>query len=286
MPALPPIVLDTDLGSDVDDLLALAVLLGSPEATLSAVTTVYGDTALRARIAARAFRLAGRTPPPIVPGLAEPRSGREVWWAGHEGEGLDDLDAERIDAQADAVALLAAAEHAVAIGPLTDLAEAVERPGRALEGATVMGGDFGPEARPEHNLRADVTAADLVLRSGLALTITGLDVTERVALGEAEVGRIASSGPLGELLAAQIRSYWRYLGEARNTPHDPIAVLTLLRPDLFVFRRGRIDVETEGDHAGRVSFAEDPAGRHRIAVDLDADAVREEIVTRILAAQR
>lgn len=284
MAALPPLVLDTDLGSDVDDLLALAVLLGSPEVTLSAVTTVYGDTALRARITARAFRLARRTPPPIVPGLAEPRSGREVWWAGHEGEGLDDLDEERIDERDDAVALLAAAEHVVGIGPLTDLAAAVERPGRALAGATLMGGDFGPEARPEHNLRSDAAAADLVLRSGIELTIAGLDVTERVALGEAEVGRIASAGALGELLAAQIRTFWRFLGEARNTPHDPIAVLTLLRPDLFAFRRGRIEVETDGEHAGRVSLTEDPAGPHLVAVDLDADAVRAEIVARILAA--
>ncbi|MDH2443752.1 nucleoside hydrolase [Amnibacterium sp. CER49] len=286
MPALPPLVLDTDLGSDVDDLLALAVLLGSPEVTITGVTTVYGDTALRARIAARAFRLAGRTPPSIVPGLAQPRSGREVWWAGHEGEGLEGLDEERIDEHDDAVALLAAAEHVVAIGPLTDLAAAVEEPGCSLAGATLMGGDFGPEARPEHNLRSDAAAADLVLRSGLELTIAGLDVTERVSLGEAEVGRIASSGLLGELLAAQIRTFWRFLGEARSSPHDPIAVLTLLQPDLFEFRRGRIDVETAGDAAGRVSLTEDPAGPHRVAVDLDADAVREEILTRILAATR
>ena len=48
-----PVVLDTDIGTDVDDLLALALLVGSPEVQLIGVTTVYGDTALRARMSRR-----------------------------------------------------------------------------------------------------------------------------------------------------------------------------------------------------------------------------------------
>jgi hypothetical protein len=59
-PSPRKVVLDTDIGSDVDDLLALAMLLGSPEWELAAVSTVYGDTVLRARIVRRAYRLAGR----------------------------------------------------------------------------------------------------------------------------------------------------------------------------------------------------------------------------------
>jgi len=47
------ITLDTDIGSDVDDLLALAMILGSPQLDLQIVTTVYGDTAFRARIVHR-----------------------------------------------------------------------------------------------------------------------------------------------------------------------------------------------------------------------------------------
>ena len=61
-------------------------------------------------------------------------------------------------------------------------------------------------------------------------------------------------------------------------------MLTLLRPELFTFVRGRIAVDTEGEDPGRVRLTADPAGPHRVAVDLDAEAVREEIVSRILAA--
>ncbi|MDN3247562.1 nucleoside hydrolase [Streptomyces sp. ZSW22] len=84
-PATRPLVLDTDIGSDVDDALALGVLLDSPEVRLTGITTVYGDTLLRARLAHRLAALAGHTPT-VVPSTAETLSGKEeAWWPGHEG---------------------------------------------------------------------------------------------------------------------------------------------------------------------------------------------------------
>ncbi len=68
------VTLDTDIGSDVDDVLALAAIFGSPELDLAAVTTVYGDTLLRARMAARVSAVAGRSGGRIVPGRAGTRS--------------------------------------------------------------------------------------------------------------------------------------------------------------------------------------------------------------------
>jgi hypothetical protein len=76
---------DTDIGSDVDDLMALVMVLGSPEMNVRAVTTLYGDTLLRARIVRRAYAVAGRPAPPVAAVARETRSGWPVWWAGHEG---------------------------------------------------------------------------------------------------------------------------------------------------------------------------------------------------------
>ena len=87
------LTLDTDIGSDVDDLMALAMVLGSAEMNLRAVTTVYGDTLLRARIVRRAYGVALRTAPLVAPGARETRSDRPVWWAGHEGALMPDLGA-------------------------------------------------------------------------------------------------------------------------------------------------------------------------------------------------
>ena len=100
--------LDTDIGSDVDDLMALAMVLGSAEMNLRAVTTVYGDTLLRARIVRRAYAVAGRPVPPVAAGARETRSGRPVWWAGHEGALMPDLASEPVDETLDATAVLRA----------------------------------------------------------------------------------------------------------------------------------------------------------------------------------
>ena len=91
------VVYDNDIGSDVDDALTLALLLGSPEVDLLGVTTVYGDTVLRARIAARLVRLAaGDRVVPCLPGSAQTLTRRDVWWAGHEGSTMDRLEQETV----------------------------------------------------------------------------------------------------------------------------------------------------------------------------------------------
>ena len=90
------VILDTDIGTDVDDCLALAFLLGSPELRLEGVTCVYGDVQLRSRMIRKLLRLAGRDDVPVMLGAGEPLLRRlPVYWPGHEGVGLlgpdDDL---------------------------------------------------------------------------------------------------------------------------------------------------------------------------------------------------
>lgn len=277
--------LDTDIGTDVDDLLALAMVLGSPELAVSAVTTVYGDVDLRARIVAKAFATTGRAAPPIAAGESATLSGRPVWWPGHEGSTIADLAAQRYAADRAATEELAATETVVAIGPLTNVAVALRRPDRVTKRVVMMGGEYR-DGVVEHNIRCDVTAAAEVFGSGVDLLAVGLDQTQRIRLGRAELDAIAARGPFGALIGAEMRRFWAFTERDSNVPHDPIAVLTLARPELFTTERGTITVETEGDAAGTTRFAPDPAGPHEIVVDLDVPRVSEEIVRRILAAAR
>jgi purine nucleosidase len=276
------LVLDTDIGTDVDDVLALGVLLGSPELTLAGVTTVYGDVLLRARMVRRTLGVAGAGPLPVVPGIGTPRSGKEVYWEGHEGRLMPDLDREEVDLDLDAPALLAAGPVALAIGPLTNLAAAVETEGHGLAHVVVMGGDFAEPGRPEHNLKSDVDAAVAVFESGVPITALGIDQTERARLTVPELERIRAAGPLGELLAAEVDQYWAATGRDWNVPHDPLTVLLLTQPGLFRLERGRVTV----DAAGATSFTRDPAGPHSIVVDLDVPGAVEALVQRIEAAGR
>ncbi len=279
------LVLDTDIGSDVDDLLALATILGSPSLTLRGVTTVYGDTTLRARMVARACRVAGVTVHPILAGLSQTRSGREVWWAGHEGQLMPELESETIDTEPSAVALLSGSPTVAAVGPLTNIAAAVRDPGHAITELFIMGGNFQGD-RAEHNIRSDADAAADVFASGVSTTAVGLDQTTRVRVDQAVASELESSGPFGKLLAAEIRQYWEFSGENSNVPHDPIAIVMITDPELFRFDTGSVKVSTTGANPGFTTFSPDADGPHRIVADLDVGRVSELITTRMLAAAR
>ena len=267
------ITLDTDIGSDVDDLLALAVILGSPELDLAAVTTVYGDVVLRARIVAATLAAAGWVGVPVAPGIGVPRSGREVWWAGHEGSTIAGIDAISVDLTPDALGLLALTERVVSIGPLTNVAAALEYPRSRIREVVMMGASF--DERTEHNVRSDIDSAAIVFESGVTVTTVGVDMTERLRFTETELGNL--SGALGAMISAEVRRYWTYSQQRWNTPHDAVAVLMLTSPELFEFTSGTVAVESNG----LTRFTPAIDGRHRIVTDFDLDGAMQELTERL-----
>lgn len=292
------IILDTDLGTDVDDAMALAVLLGHPDVDLVAVTTVYGDTGLRARLAQRYAGLAGRRVAAYA-GRSATRSGRAVWWAGHEGslhEGLDDEVVETDDAVEVLVRTAARSPGelvVIAIGPLTNVAAALDADAAFatnVRRVVIMGGSFAPPAA-EHNVRSDDLAAQRVFASSLTTVVTGLEITQQLRVGPDEVARMTAAGPLGAAVGRDIDQWWAHGGTAWNVPHDPVAVQTLLRPDLFTLSApGRIMITTEADgpddHAGVSTHVPDRDGTHRVVTGLDANAVATAIIDDIIRADR
>lgn len=279
------LVLDTDIGSDVDDLLALATIFGSPTVVLRGVTTVYGDTVLRARIVAHACRLAGVVVRPIVAGLAQPRSGADVWWAGHEGRLIPDLEAEQVDAEPSALQVLAISPIVAAVGPLTNLAAALDQPGCQITDVFVMGGNFAG-AEIEHNFRSDADAAAAVFSSGVRTTAVGLNQTTRIRVDASVAAELEACGAFGRLLAAELRQYWDASGSSSNVPHDAIAIVMLTDPEVFTFESGRVSITADGKEAGTSRFTSDGSGRHRIVTDLNEVRVAELIRARLLAAAR
>ncbi|MEV4172916.1 nucleoside hydrolase [Nonomuraea sp. NPDC049709] len=286
-PSTMRVIFDTDIGTDVDDALALAVLLGSPEVDLIGCTTVYGDTLLRARLAKRLARLANRTMT-ALPGAARTLTDRPVWWAGHEGRLFADLDEEAVD-EGDAVAYLvdrvssAPGEvDVVAVGPLTNIARAITASpsfARDVRHLWLMGGRFD-STDPEHNLKCDPEAAAIVFGSDAPITVTGLEITTTVRMDATAVTAIAGAGRLGEALKAEIEQWWRFWNAEWNSPHDPITVLTMLEPDLFAFSpEGRVVVGADGS-----STFTPGGGRTRLTTSAPAERVAHEIVRRIVAA--
>lgn len=289
------LILDTDIGSDVDDAMALALILGRPDLDLLGVTTVYGDTLLRARLAQRYAGLAGRRIT-VCAGIEEPLSGRDVWWAGHEGSLHGDLHKEPVSTES-AVTFLTrtVAERpgevdVVAIGPLTNIAAALdadpafENNVRAL---WVMGGRF-TKGEPEHNFRSDAIAARRVFRSAIPTTVSGLDITSAIQVDQEHIGQLAAAGPLGAALSRDIDQWWRYWDTPWNVPHDPVTVLSLAEPDMFELSPpGHIEVDTvRGEGEGASTFAVNENGRARIVSAVDSPAVVNAMIAAMCSAGR
>lgn len=288
------LILDTDLGTDVDDALALAMLFDpDAPADLVAVTTVYGDTALRAQLARRYARLAGRDIL-VHAGERDTLSGKDVWWAGHEGTLHEGLAGEQYESEGAVSALVRAVlarpgqVDVLAIGPLTNVAAAILRDA-AFAGAVrhlwIMGGAFDIE-RTEHNFRSDSVAADIVFRSGIPTSVIGLEQTQRIELRADQIDRIADAGELGAALNRDIRQWWAFWNETWNVPHDPVVVLAILEPSLFAWSApGRVEIVVSGeaDDDGLSRFVPDAAGSVRIVTGFDAAEVAERIVSAVVA---
>jgi purine nucleosidase len=284
--------LDTDIGTDVDDCVALALAICCPEIELIGVSTVYGDAALRARMAKKLLRLAGRSDVPVHVGCESPLLGeRAIYWAGWEGEGILGPEDEELGLELKhaAIALCDAARShpneltVVAIGPLTNLAAAfILWPGlaQAVSEVVVMGGylrlgDAALSGRlAEHNFACDPEAASIVFRSGAALTMVGLDVTLQVSIGMPEVERMESCGdPFRLAVADQVRRYLHNTKRTRTYMHDPLAVASVVRANLLSFEPCRVQIETASPIAAGASWAaREESSKTRVATRVDAQA--------------
>jgi purine nucleosidase len=297
------IILDTDIGTDVDDCLALAVVLASPELELIGVTCVYGDVDLRSRMVRKLLALRGRTDVPVYAGIAQPLLGkRPIYWPGHEGVGL---------LEPGEVALAPEPEHAVdylvrtvrdnpgqihlvAIGPLTNLALAIRREPRfaqSLAHLTIMGGVGRSADRlelpyVEHNMRCDPEAAQVVFASGAPISLVPLDVTTRVMIRSGDVDRIRSGGTAFHLAVAnQLSLYPPFQARGYTHLHDPLAVASVIRPDLLGWQSVHLDLELGGEYSAGATLlraaTERALANVRVALSVDAPGAEDFVVTRL-----
>jgi len=279
---LPPmprrIVLDTDMGSDVDDAICLGLALASPEIDLVAVTHVSRDTATRARISRRLLDLAGRSDIPVFAGRAAPvrRAADRFVWFGNEGKGiLTAADDPPIAAEPAVEALLRlfAAERdleLVAVGPLTNVAAAVDRdPAFAARVAqlTIMGGhlrriEYGGRVFPpgvDYNLCSDPEASVEVFRAGIPTRLVTGDVTLQTWFTAADVGALEARGtPFLRALSAAIHHWTPIMrnlfahGDAAAIDnaaflHDPLALVSVFDESFCTFENLSIEAVIEAD---------------------------------------
>ena len=275
-----PVILATDIGDDIDDTWALALLLRSPELELRLVLTDYGDTVYRARLVAKLLQLAGRGDVPIAVGLRQAEGGgRQSEWLGdyrlaqYPGRVLED----GVQALVDTVRASREPLTLVAIGPAPTLRKALEREPQIAErlrlagmyGSLRSGYAEGAPPEAEWNVKADPAAARALLGAAWAdAIVTPLDTCGRVQLAGERYARVsASRDPLVQALLENYRLFCPRAEWCANDPANVSQKSTTLFDTVAVylaFARELVRVERIGVRVGDDGLTRiDPAaGRH------------------------
>jgi inosine-uridine nucleoside N-ribohydrolase len=249
-----PVILDTDIGSDIDDAFALALIVNSPELDLLGVTTVSGDTQARARLAAKMLWEAGgawRKVPVYAGQPGRPQPIDQTRWAKdftssalHLSGAVDFLKTE-IDRRPGSITLLT-------IGELTNVAALLKSDPslpKKIKLIAMMGGSvargYGPDSKPEAewNIKSNPQAAQTVFSSGVPLLVAPLDVTGMLQLDAAGRRRVFTHlTPLTNALTI-LYHLW---GNETPTLFDPMAVALLVEPSLCETQQLAIEVDAQG----------------------------------------
>ena len=286
------VILDTDIGDDIDDAFALALVLRSPELELLGVETAFGDTALRARLVDRYLAAVGRSDVPVLAGPAT--EAKNVFTqAAYAHQQPERKHGDAVSFLLSQIRLHPGRITLIAIGPLVNIQAAIERDPatfRKLKRVVIMGGSVdrgydGDKAgdthrppSPEWNIVCDPAGARALFNSGVPVFVMPLDSTQ-VHLERPALGAILAHGsPLTDQLTL-LYHQWTGAKEWRSpTLFDPVAVTYTIRPDLCPATPMRLEV----DDAGYTRRAQ---GEPNVSVCLKSDekAFLDLLLNRITA---
>lgn len=278
------ILLDTDIGGDIDDAICLAYLLKEPQCNLVGITTVCGESEKRAAVANAICKTVKRDIP-IVAGLDTTLQSIPVYptpdgaaaLANWEHNTYERSDApafmyEMIKANPDEIVLLG-------IGNMTNIATLFNTYPDVLpllKGLYVMNGYFGVEELPEAyynwNSWADPLASKIVFASKVAINraIT-LEITDKLTIGAAKAEELL---PADSELMKAVFDFGNAWLESSNklTLHDPLAAVCIFHPDVCQFEKGFVRVETNVERfMGGTSFRAVQGGNVEISREVDAE---------------
>lgn len=294
------LIIDCDPGHDD----AIALILAHRHAEVVGITSVSGNAPLAATTAnALTVTALLDVDTPVVSGAARPLVAEPIHAAAVHGEsglgGVHRIAHERTVVGDDAAGYLLDVGEAditvVAVGPLTNLARAIERDptwAKRIAGISIMGGstDVGNVTRvAEFNIYADPEAAAIVFESGAEITLCGLNLTHQFQTSDALAERLRDAGSRKATFAAQIFDYQHdrmetLTGRRASAMHDPCAVLAITHPHLLDTRPRAVAVELTGTLTRGMTVVDQRVSRRRdqanakVAYGIDAERAWEVIM--------
>ncbi len=292
------VIIDTDIGDDVDDAYAVGLALQSPELKILGITTAWGNTPLRARLVSQLLAETKRTNIPVAVGIekyatdAKPafsqakyaeRGPKEAW------PNAVDFLLEQIRRHPGEITL-------IAIGPETNLGAAIGRDAetfRKLKRVVLMGGSIyrgydgfayptvTPHPEAEWNIVCDVAAAQKVFSSGVPLYVMPLDSTQ-IKLQELERARTFKNGSaLTDALQELTQEWSAFTGQITPTLFDAVAVAYAIQPELCPTKAMRLQVDNQGN-----TNVVEGAPNAQVCLRSDSDRFFEFYMPRILGGKK
>jgi purine nucleosidase len=277
------VLLDTDIGTDVDDAVCLAYLLSHPDCELLGITTVTGEAEKRASLASVLCKAAGKEVP-IYPGEDHPLRGEQRQRVAQQAAVLPHWPHQTNFPKGQAVGFLAETIQShpgevtlLTIGPLTNIGmlfSAHPEVAELLAGLVIMGGNFdeaGPEAgRLEWNIAGDPMASEITYKTLVRVhRSVGLNVTQRVMMSAEDVREKYTAPllqPVLDMAEIWFAGFYPFI-----TYHDPLAAATIFAPDLCSYQQGNVRLHRTDDS---VKTIWEPGGRdapHQVAMTVDVD---------------
>jgi inosine-uridine nucleoside N-ribohydrolase len=253
------VIIDTDVGDDIDDAFALDLALASPELNIVGITSAWGDTALRSRMLDRLLCETGREDIPVRTGIAtktDTKFSQQPW----ASEGIERSHGDAVTFLLDQIRQNPGEITLIAIAPLTNIGAAIDRDPttfRKLKRVVLMGGSIcrgyddlgytaphGPSA--EYNIAMDVAASQKLFTSGVPIFMMPLDSTQ-LKFDEVKRSLLGSiSTPLTDSLQVLTAEWQRSSQQVTPTMFDVVATAYAVDPQTCPTTPLHIEIDKAG----------------------------------------
>lgn len=296
------VLIDTDIGDDIDDAFAISLACASREIELVGVSTVFRNTSARAKQVVSLLKTAGVTAPVYV-GETTPLSGQfplfhmekdvpnpSVTLPCQYDDGMSHnvTDGDAVGGIISLADKFGGELVVVTIGAATNLAKALIKDDslvRKINKVVMMGGWY-TNYQPEWNVLCDPEALDVVFKSGIPVYAVGLDVTLQCGLESGLLEKFRNSAkPVNKLLSTWLNRWFDYFNFEKSVMHDPLALATVFNSDICGFDKRFVKVQLDGDKRGAVNVSDTERAGYspiNVAVSVDKQLFYSEIEKRLL----
>jgi purine nucleosidase len=261
------VILDTDIGGDIDDAWALGFAMLAPDIELVGVTISDGNTPARAKVACKLLHAGGRSDVPVAVGRkTHDKYEMQFTWA-EDFTARTPIARPAADFIVDTIRKNPGEITLVAVGPLQNVADALRADSQiaklvkrvVLMSGSIAASAWHPMAIPEWNVVAAAKDAQVVYAAGLPLTTVPLDSTTYVTLRDEERERLLKHDSAVTRALEALYRLWIEKPSSRMTLHDQLAVAETVRPGVFFGRKETLSIVVDDKGYTRVDSRGKPA---------------------------